>query len=206
MSKINWISVIIILIIFTSTCKTKGVFELNSPIDTEITNLAWTNTEYSYPGEGYSYFNFTIDYNIINPSYQTVTITIPYCNLGFLANVTVDFVDENLEVYNYGYIGLCAIGYIDVEPGITNVVTGYMLAINETGLTILPDGIYTIWIFCYGVSDVTFSETILKMENGIANITYGSVPSVSIGFPIPTLVLLGSVIISAVIVIRKRSK
>ncbi|MHA1555617.1 MAG: hypothetical protein ACTSPM_01660 [Candidatus Heimdallarchaeota archaeon] len=206
MNKINWICVIIILIIFTSNYKIKGLYELNSPIDTGITHLTWSETEYPDPGEGYSYFNFTIDYYIHNPKLHTVRFNIPYCNLGFMANITVDFVEENLEVYYYPCIGLCAIGQIEVEPGITHRLAGYYLAINETGLTILPDGIYTIWVFCFGVPDVTSNETILVMENGVASITYGDMPSDTIGFQFPSLVLLGSAIISAMIVIRKRRK
>ena len=123
-----------------------------------------------------------------------------------MANMTVDFVDENLEVYYYHYIGLCALGYIDVEPGITSEVITYMLAINEAGLTTLPDGIYTIWIFCFGVVDVTFNETIMKMENGVANVTYDGISSITVGYQFPSLVLLGSFIISTLIVIRKRNK
>ncbi len=206
MNKIILFSVIIMLIIFANANTTKSIFGLNIPIDTGITHLSWTETEFHDPGEGYSYFNFTIDYYIHNPSLKTETITLPYSALGFMANMTVDFVDENLAVYYYHFIAACVLGYIDVEPGITFEVVRYMLAINETGLTILPDGIYTIWIFCYGVLDVTFNETIMTMDNGAANVTFGDIPSVTIGFQFPIVVLLGSIIISTLIVVRKRRK
>jgi len=120
--------------------------------------------------------------------------------------MSLDFVDENLEAYNYGYFGLCAFGSFDVDPGISSKLAGYMLAINETGLTILPDGIYTLWVFCYGVADVIYNKTILKMENGVADITFGEVPSLTIGYQFTSLVLFGSIIISTWIIIRKRSK
>ena len=89
-----------------------------------------------------------------------------------------------------------------------NIAENYknLLAINEKGLTALPDGIYTIWVFWFGVEDVTYNETIIKMENGVAEITYGDSPSVTIGFQFPIVVLLGNIIISTLIVVRKRRK
>lgn len=206
MNKIFLIGAIMILIIFANGYTIKSVYALDCPVDTGITNLTWTGTDYPEPGEGYSYFNFTIDYYIHNPKLYTVRISIPYCNLGFMTNITADFVDESLEIYYYPYIGLCALGQIDVKPGITHQTTGYILAINETELTILPDGIYTLWVFCFGVSNVTFNETILTMDDGTANVTYANLPSDTIGFQFTSLVLLGCIIISTMIVDRKRRK
>ncbi len=205
LSKKIWFCIFFILFFVTNISTINGLTKGGVTVSTAITRIVWSECDLNTPGEGYSYFNFTIDYSIQCPTFYKVTIATPYlCN--FEANMTVDFENKNLDTYDYGWGYACMLGTIEIDPGITYQKTGYYIAINETGLTILPDGIYTVWIHLYHVPSVIYNETIVRIEEGIADIKYGSLPSVTAGFQFPSLILLGSFIISTLIVIRKRKK
>ncbi len=205
MSKKIWIMVFFIVIIFTNTHSMRSIAYNNVTISTAITNISWSKTDLNNPGEGYSHFNFSIDFSIRNPTLHKVTIVTPYlCN--FETNMTTDFANKSLDTYNYGRGYACAIGYIDVDPGITHKKSGYYIAINETELEILPDGIYTVWMFVFRVPTVVYNETILRIENGIVDIDYGSLPSVAVGYQKSFIMFFGCVVISTLIIIRKSKK
>ena len=162
------LGVTIALLVLVNFSAIVGVYELRKPIITTITNLDWSETNYDHPEGNYSFFDFAIDYRINNTAKLKTEVIFPYCNLEFLGNISACFEDENLEIYYYPIVGLCAIGETTIEPGITTSSVGFILAINKEGLTNLPDGNYSVWVYFYGVSDILYNVTTIVVDDGAA--------------------------------------
>ncbi|MHA1154707.1 MAG: hypothetical protein ACTSQK_01250, partial [Candidatus Heimdallarchaeota archaeon] len=93
LSKKVWFCIFFILFFVTNISTINGITKGGVTVSTAITHIVWSECDYHFPGEGYSYFNFTIDYNIQCPTFYKVTITTPHlCH--FEANMTTDFANK----------------------------------------------------------------------------------------------------------------
>ena len=170
--RISTTILILIVIVYFPSIGTLAKTNNSYLVYTRIASITWEPSSYEYPNENYSYFDFIIEYEILNPNSTEITLTFPYCNLLFTANFSVNFENPELEIYYYAPVGLCAIAEITIKPGIINGTIMHVLAIMEEGYNTLPDGVYSIGIFGYGVPEVIQNPSILIVEEGEISIDY----------------------------------
>ncbi len=130
---------------------------------TEITNsLDSDNPDYF---ANYTKFRITTEVEILNQADKNQTIIAPDLKLW----INASFVNHSLKL-ELDTMGVGMIYYETFSPGITVETHAVSAFVNQTGLTQLPDGNYTLWRRIEGEELLTT----ISVTSGIMNITYSS--------------------------------
>ena len=193
MKKIREIFVYLLMILALSNVVLLGAAEEEKPLNTAISNINWSKVDYLFLNENYTNFEFTIDYDIINPNEENVTLTFPTCGYSIFANMSAYFKDRKLEMYDYtSFCGLSVIYTECFSSGLTSKTVHYIIGIKKQGLTNLPDGTYYIWMECCNIDDsvVTANSTKLLIKEGNPIIIYDcNEPTIRLNLPFRYLIL-----------------
>ncbi len=164
---------------------------------TEITNsLDSDNPDYF---ANYTKFRITAEAEILNQADKNQTIIAPDLKLW----INASFVNHSLKL-ELDAMGVGMIYYETFSPGITVETLAVSAFVNQTGLTQLPDGNYTLWRRIEGEELLTT----ISVTSGILNITYSSfdfqpTDEVNLSF-VPPLVFIS--LFSHAIVVHLRRK
>lgn len=183
MKKIRGIIIgIVILLVFGNALFLTAKEE--QPLTTGITKIVWEKVEYESLNQNYSNFEFTINYDILNPNEENVTLTYPGSAYEFKANVSAQFKDKQLTMYDYtSFVGYPAEREENITSGITSKSTSYRIGINKKNITELPEGIYYFWIKAYNSdeTEVKSNITTLIVKNGNPTIYYNIETTIIMG-------------------------
>ena len=142
---------------------------------TEITNsLDSDNPDYF---ANYTKFRITTEVEILNQADKNQTIIAPDLKLW----INASFVNHSLKL-ELDTMGVGMIYYETFSPGITVETHAVSAFVNQTGLTQLPDGNYTLWRRIEGEELLTT----ISVTSGTMNITYSSFdfqPTDEVKFP-----------------------
>ncbi|NHJ49642.1 MAG: hypothetical protein FK733_17765 [Asgard group archaeon] len=200
-------SIILAIILFTSISVVFGNVKVFNPVTTGITNLNWSHHNSSESlNEDYSYFNFIIDYNIFNPNKNPIVYDLAYCNLAFLPNISISFDNETIEYIPPHYIGLCALGNKTVYPGITEEIGYCSLTIKTKGLTDLPNGRYTLWVYLRDHPEVIANTTLMIIADDKTSIYYNTSQTLGLDIPFANIMIITSIISVSLVYFYKKKK
>lgn len=142
---------------------------------TEITNsLDSDNPDYF---ANYTKFRITTEVEILNQADKNQTIIAPDLKLW----INASFVNHSLKL-ELDTMGVGMIYYETFSPGITVETHAVSAFVNQTCLTQLPDGNYTLWRRIEGEELLTT----ISVTSGTMNITYSSFdfqPTDEVKFP-----------------------
>lgn len=123
-------------------------------------------------------FGIEVEVEILNRDNKSQTV-IELTDLNSYAFINASFVNQSLQLDLLSY-GAAIIRQYSYKPGITTEYNLMKFYINQSGLTYLPDGNYTLWrpiLFINSSGNITEGEslsTIISINDGNMNITYGS--------------------------------
>ncbi|MHA1187059.1 MAG: hypothetical protein ACTSSK_09340, partial [Candidatus Heimdallarchaeota archaeon] len=113
--------------------------------ETALTDLTWN--DYVDPtNASNTCFDFDIEFQFFNPNGKDVTLNFPD-SVPFVVNMTIEFENTSLVAYEVPLGSLPVLTNLTYELGVTTDNVNYNLTIEEPGLTELPDGNYTIWVY-----------------------------------------------------------
>ncbi|MHA1400473.1 MAG: hypothetical protein ACTSQE_09000, partial [Candidatus Heimdallarchaeaceae archaeon] len=111
-------------------------------------------------------FKIKAEVEILNRADENQTVISP--DLKLMINATL--VNQSFKLVVEA-MGPCMITYDTYSPGITIENHSIKVYINQTDLTQLPDGNYTLWRPINAGEEL---PTIIRIKSGIMNITYSS--------------------------------
>ncbi len=168
-------SVIICMIVFPSELVVSGDKPVIASRISEIIDVS-VLTEPDYYKPNTTLFGIETEVEILNRDTKNQTV-VEVADCYPKVNLNATLVDQSLEIDRIS-ICLDMFTMYYYQPNITVEYDFMMFYINQTGLSYLPDGNYTLWRYIeYGsaVVDGTLGEmllTIISMSSGIMNVTY----------------------------------
>ncbi|MHA1837963.1 MAG: hypothetical protein ACTSVH_08310 [Candidatus Heimdallarchaeota archaeon] len=145
--------------------------------ETALTDLTWN--DYVDPtNASNTCFDFDIEFQFFNPNGKDVTLNFPD-SVPFVVNMTIEFENTSLVAYEVPLGSLPVLTNLTYELGVTTDNVNYNLTIEEPGLTELPDGNYTIWVYDNRTTNtepvVVYHKTLLVIVEGVITIDYGTI-------------------------------
>ena len=168
-------SVIICMIVFPSELVVSGDKPVIASRISEIIDVS-VLTEPDYYKPNTTLFGIETEVEILNRDTKNQTV-VEVADCYPKVNLNATLVDQSLEIDRIS-ICLDMFTMYYYQPNITVEYDFMMFYINQTGLSYLPDGNYTLWRyieFGSAVVDGTPGEmllTIINMSSGIMNVTY----------------------------------
>ncbi len=145
--------------------------------ETGLTDLTW-NDSVDPTNASNTCFDFEIEFKFLNPNGKDVTLNFPN-SVPFVANMTIDFENTSLVAYEVPLVSLPVLTNLTYELGVTTDNVNYTLTIEAPGLTELPDGNYTIWVYDNRTANiepvVVYHKTLLVIVEGVITIDYGTI-------------------------------
>lgn len=185
-----------------------GVSEEFSALSTAITYLNWSEYSPYSINENYSVFSFFVEYQILNPNPDAITIHFSY-TVQFKINMSFTLEDKNLIAYEEPWGAFCMITEKTLQPGFTYGTSSTNIIIREKNQTKLPDGIYVFWVqdYCSGLdsSFIFYNQTILKLNSNESIIDYGTTTyTLNSGISVGQMCTFGVLILAIIVTKRKR--
>lgn len=174
---------------------------------TVISDLTWDY--YTDPvNSSNTAFEFLIEYQFFNPNPKDVVLTFPN-QTQFIANMTFEFEYVNLTAYEEPWTAIPAAANVTYEQGVVTYNTNFTLIIEASGLVVLPDGNYSLWVYDDRVANtnpvVIYYETLLVIDAGVPTINYGTVFYTWPFGSIYSAIFISALLVTAIAVkIRKR--
>ncbi|NHK31840.1 MAG: hypothetical protein FK730_10845 [Asgard group archaeon] len=146
--------------------KAESYIPRENPLQSNITKVEWRSHSYYPLDEDHSHFEFVFYFDILNPTNEIVTLEFD-AGCYFSGNIVITFYERS---YNYYNSTKCGQYQVVVErsfnPGITKENVTYMLSFEKKGLTVLPDGLYEMWVSClnYG-EDLDANHITIEIRN-----------------------------------------
>jgi hypothetical protein len=176
--------------------------------ETALTDLTWN--DYVDPSNASNtIFDFDIEFQFLNPNAKDVTLNFPTSNT-FVANMSIEFENTSLVAYEEPMGSFPVLTNLTFELGVTKDNVGYNLTIEAPGLTVLPDGNYTIWVYDNRTTNidpiVIYHKTLLTIVDGVATIDYGTVFYTWPFGGVYTSIFFSALMLTAIVVKFKRRK
>ena len=168
------VSILIITLMFLLNFNEPvNCYIVDNPLKTKIKDISWEKKPPTYM-DNHTHFEFTINFDITNPTNESVTLSYPYAGCQFYGNFKVIFYNLGIEALNHTYYGgLCVVGEREFQPGTENEDVYYIMGFEEENMTRLPDGHYTIWVASYNYGDnVHHNYAYIRIVDGISTISY----------------------------------
>ncbi|MHA1305594.1 MAG: hypothetical protein ACTSPI_17980 [Candidatus Heimdallarchaeaceae archaeon] len=166
LGKLLIIIVMIQILIFHSVLSVKGEQPVLASRISVITEITSSEPDDNPLFENYTSFKIKAEVEILNRADENQTVISP--DLKLMINATL--VNQSLTLVVEA-MGSCMITYDTYSPGITIENHSIKVYINQTNLTQLPDGNYTLW---RPIDNGEELPMIIRMKSGIMNITYSS--------------------------------
>ena len=201
----------ILLVVFVQFNPVTGSSNTHRVIYTAITSISFL---VNFPGpelcENCTYFDFLIDYEILNPRIRKLTLTFPCLGRQLMTNISISFENNNYTVVHTDYFScLDSLSHRTFDPGITSEKTSYRIAFLDQNLTELPNGEITFLIYGRGwMPSVVFNETVMTVSDEGTFIHYGTLPPLDIIKQKRSLVFIhtGLVLAFFYVLIHKRKR
>ncbi|UJG43287.1 MAG: hypothetical protein K9W46_13055 [Candidatus Heimdallarchaeum endolithica] len=154
------------ILIFHCVLSIKGSQPVLFSRISEITEITISESTDNPLFENYTAFKIEAEVEILNRADENQTVISP--DLKLMINATL--FNQSLKLVVEA-MGSCMVTYDTYSPGITIENHFLKFYINQTDLTYLPDGNYTLW---RPINEGEELPTIIIIKSGIMNITYSS--------------------------------
>ncbi|MHA1220046.1 MAG: hypothetical protein ACTSO5_15405 [Candidatus Heimdallarchaeaceae archaeon] len=205
LGKIGYSILLIHFIVISSTVLVSGYQPVITSRISEVSEIAVIADPYNDPNA--TLFGITVTVEILNRAEENQTV-IELSDFFPKVFINATLTNQSLEFEFLAYAHATIMIYY-YQPGITVEHSYVRFYINQTGLSKLPDGNYTLWRpinTAYIINNITTTKlpTIITMNSGVMNINYTNFTNytptqtntdkVSLSFTIPIITLLISVI------------